>query len=212
MLLPAAASALPQQPAVPPAETIQPQQVPPPPPGPDAPAPAPAAPPPPAVVVPGVPVATPPPVARGFSAPTGLLFNTVRTERVKDFELFLGYLRQALDKATDPNVQAQARGWRMFKATEPGPNNTALYLFVLDPAVPGADYSLGHVLADAYPDAVQLSEIWKLYTGSVVGGGSLLNLTPLKPVVPQPGAPGSPPPGVPPADPAAPAPTTPPVR
>ena len=212
LLLPPTASAVQaQQPGVPPAE---PQQTPPPevpqPGVPGAPAPTPAAPPTPAVVVPGVPVAAPAPVARAFAAPNGVLFNTVRTERLKDFELFLGYLRQALDKATDPGVQSQARGWRMFRATEPGPNNTALYVFLFDPAVPGADYSLGRILADAYPDAVQLNEIWKLYTGAVVGGGSLLNLTPLKPVVPPPGLPVSMP-GAPASSPIGPAPTTPPA-
>jgi hypothetical protein len=135
-------------------------------------------------VVPGVPVAGPAPVARSFTAPSGLLFNTVRTERAKDFETFLGHLRFALDNATDPGIRAQARGWRMFKAGEPGPNNTLLYVFALDPAVEGADYSLGRILAGAYPDVAQLNEIWKLYTSSVVGGGSLLNLTPLMPVLP----------------------------
>ena len=148
------------------------------------------------MLVPGVPVETPAPVGRTFAAPVGLLFNTVRAERVKDFEIFLAYLRAALDKATDPGVQAQARGWRMLRATEPGPNSTVLYVFVLDPTVAGADYSLGRIMADAYPDAVQLSEIWKLYTSSVVGGGSLLNLTPLKPTLPPPpGEPGAVPPG-----------------
>ena len=55
-----------------------------------------------------------------------------------------------------------------------------LYVFLLDPTVMGADYSLGRILADAYPDQTKLQEIWKLYSGSVTGG-SLLNLTPLKP-------------------------------
>ncbi len=212
-MLPAAASALQVQPGVPPAGPAQPQQTTPvqnPPPSPQPGAQAPAVAPPPAVVVPGVPVAAPPPVTRAFSAPNGVLFNTVRIERQKDFELFLGYLRQALDKATDPGVQSQARGWRMFKTTEPGPNNTALYVFLFDPAVAGADYSLGRILADAYPDTVQLNEIWKLYTGAVIGGGSLLNLTPLTPVVPPPGLPVSMP-GAPTASPVVPAPTAPPT-
>jgi hypothetical protein len=139
----------------------------------------------PAVQVPPPETAAVPPItARTFSAPAGFLFNTVRRERQKDFELFLGYLKIALDKATDPNVQTQARGWSMFRATEPGPNNTILYVFVLDPTVMEADYSLGRILADAYPDAVELMEIWKLYTSSIVGGGSLLNLTPVTPAVP----------------------------
>jgi hypothetical protein len=117
-------------------------------------------------------------VARTFSAGTGLLFNTVRADRVVDFEMVVGYLQAALEKSTDPTVRAQARGWRVFKATEPGPNATVLYVFLLDPAVGGADYGLGRILSDAYPDQIQ--DIWKLYTGALSGGGSLLNLTPVQ--------------------------------
>ena len=73
----------------------------------------------------------------------------------------------------------------MFKAAESGPSSTVLYVFVLDPTVPGADYGLGRILADAFPDQAQLQEIWKLYTGAVTGG-SLLNLTPVQVVEPTP--------------------------
>lgn len=118
---------------------------------------------------------------RTFTAPAGLLFNTVRSERVADFEKAMAYVQEALAKSTDPRVQEQARGWHMFKASEPGPNNTVLYVFELNPTVVGADYGLGRILADAFPDQAQLQEIWRLYTGSVTSGGSLLNLTPLMP-------------------------------
>jgi hypothetical protein len=157
---------------------------------------------------PGVPVPALPLIGRVFTAPSGLLFNTVRPDRVKDFETFLGHLRVALDKATDPIVRAQAKGWRFFKATEPGPNNSVMYVFALDPVVKGADYGLGRILADAYPDQAKLNEIWKLYQSSVIGGGSLLNLIdPLAPVVlptTTPPTPGSPPAGTVPAAPATP--------
>ena len=118
----------------------------------------------PAPVVPAQPLG-----ARTFTAPAGLMFNTVRPDRVVDFEMVMGYLQAALEKSTDAEVREQAKGWRVFKATEPGPNSTVLYVFVIDPAVPGADYGLGRILADAYPDQIQ--EIWKLYTGSVARGG-----------------------------------------
>ena len=120
-----------------------------------------------------------PTTARTFTAGTGLLFNAVRADRVVDFEMVIGYLQSALEKSADPTVRAQARGWRAFKAAEPGPNATVLYVFMLDPAVGGADYGLGRILSDAYPDQIQ--DIWKLYTGAVAGGGSLLNLTLVQP-------------------------------
>lgn len=138
---------------------------------------------------PGAPQAgtAPPVLGRVFVAPQGLVFNTVRAERVSDFERAMSYFQAALEKSTDPAIRAQAKGWRMFKATEPGPNNTVLYVFLLDPTVPKADYSLGPILADAYPDPAELQQIWKLYTSAVTSGGTILNLTPL--VLPKPTGP-----------------------
>jgi hypothetical protein len=124
-----------------------------------------------------------PPQPRTFTAPVGLLFNTVRADRVDDFEKAMGYLQAALAASTDERVRAQAAGWRIFKATEAAPGGAVLYVFLLDPTVMGADYGLGRILADAYPDQAKLQEIWKLYSSSVTGG-SLLNLTPVKPPPP----------------------------
>ena len=135
---------------------------------------APAAPVVPAPVIPPVPLG-----ARTFTAPTGIIFSAVRKDRVVDFEMVIGYLQAALEKSTDAGARAQAQGWRVFRATEPGPNGTVLYVFLIDPTVAKADYGLGAVLSDAYPDQVQ--DIWKLYTGALAGGGSLLNLTPVQP-------------------------------
>jgi hypothetical protein len=143
--------------------------------------------------VPGVPPGAPPVAApvtpavlapavitsRIFTAPAGLLFISVRPERVKDYELFLSHVKAALEKSTDPKVQAQAKGWKFFRSPDPGPNGVVLYIFSIDPAVPDADYSLGQMLAAVYTDPAELLEIWKLYTSSVTGGGSLMNLLPL---------------------------------
>jgi hypothetical protein len=113
-----------------------------------------------------------------------LAFNTVRADRTTEFETLLAEVQQALARSTNPSTQAQAKAWRFFKAAEPGPNGVAMYVFVVDPVAPGEDYSLGKVLVDAFPDAAKLQEVWKLYTGSVTGGGSLVNLSPVPPIAP----------------------------
>ena len=122
--------------------------------------------------------------ARTFTAPAGIIINAVRPERVADFEKVLGYLQTALSASRNATVRAQAAGWRFFKASETGPNGSLLYVFLLDPAVTGADYGLGRILAEAYPDPTKLQEIWKLYTDSLASGGSLLSLTPVQPAPP----------------------------
>ncbi|HTM04375.1 MAG TPA: hypothetical protein VL173_12770 [Vicinamibacterales bacterium] len=138
--------------------------------------------------------------SRTFTAPVGLLFNTVRADKVDDFERVLGYVQAALEKSADAKDRAQWKGWRVFKAAEPGPGGSVLYIFLLDPTVTNADYGLGRLLADAYPDTAQLQEIWKLYTGAITGGGSLLNLSPVKPTVPTEPPSSATPPPTPPAD------------
>jgi hypothetical protein len=132
-------------------------------------------PPPAGVAVPLVPATPTAPVARTFTGGCGLLLHPVRPERVGDFENFLAYVREALAKSTNPRVRSQAAGWRFFKAAEAGPNGVALYVFLIDPAVPSADYALGPILAEVYTDPAQLNEIWALYLSSVTSGGTLLN-------------------------------------
>lgn len=132
---------------------------------------------------PGTPTAIP---ARAFTANAGLIFNTVKPDKTADFEKVIAALQSALEASTDPTVQAQARGWQVFRAMEAGPNNTVLYVFVLDPAVPGADYGLGSIFRAFFTDPAELQDIWKLYTGSVTGGGTLLNLLPVGAAAEQP--------------------------
>lgn len=147
-----------------------------------APAPAPQPPPPPSTADPIVPapVVTDAPLgARTFLGQTGVIFNAVRPDRVVDFEMVIGFLQAALANSTNPQVREQAKGWKAFKAVEPGPNGTVLYMFWIDPAVAGADYALGPILSDAFPDRIE--QIWKLYQGALASGGSLLNLVPVEP-------------------------------
>jgi hypothetical protein len=127
--------------------------------------------------------------SRTFSTPAGMIINAVRPERVDDFEKVIAYLQEALAASTNTTVRAQAQGWRVLKASETGPNGAVLYVFLFDPAVQGADYALGRILAEAFPDQTKLQEIWKLYTDSLAGGGSLLSLTPVQPSSPAAAAP-----------------------
>lgn len=134
--------------------------------------------------VPGArPVAAPPApsasATRTFGAPVGLLFNTVRPDKAVDFERLVANVRKALESSTDPALKAMAKGWHFYKASEPGPGNSVLYVAIVDPTVPGEDYGLGRVLSSGSTDTAALQEIWKLYTNSVTAGGSLLNLSPI---------------------------------
>ena len=131
------------------------------------------------------PAPTPPATlsAYTFGGTTGVLLHQVPTTKVQDFETFLGYLRDALAKSTDPTVRQQAKGWRIYRDATPGPNNDVVYVFLLDPAVPCVDYSLGPIIAGAIPDPAERKRVWNLYSSSL-RQSALMDLGPV-PVAPQ---------------------------
>ena len=63
-------------------------------------------------------------------------------------------LSEVLDRATDPIRRQQAASWRIFKSVEPS-REAAIYIFLFDPAVLGADYDPIKVLSEALPADVQ---------------------------------------------------------
>jgi len=105
-----------------------------------------------------------------------MIFNAIRPDGVKDFETVLARLKQALAASPDPVRQQQAAGWKIFKAAEAGPGASVLYVFVMDPAVTGAEYGVAKILAEAFPAEAQ--ELYRLYLGAFAGGQSMLSLEP----------------------------------
>jgi hypothetical protein len=172
-------------PQPPPAGALQPQQTsptpgtPPSPTAPPAPLPAPAT---------GQSVVAPPPPGRVFASEEGLIFNAVRADKVMDFETVISKLRAALANSKDPVRNQQGWGWKIFKAAEPGPNGSVLYVFLMDPTVKGADYGVAKILAEAYP--AEIMELYRMYTTAFAPAGqTLLNLNPVPSTPAAPGAP-----------------------
>jgi len=127
---------------------------------------------------PGQSVVSPPPLGRVFASEQGLIFNAIRPDKVVDFETVIAKLREALANSKDPVRNQQGWGWKVYKAAEPGPNGSVLYVFVMDPVVKGADYGVAKILAEAYP--TEIMELYRMYTTSfATAGQTLINLQPV---------------------------------
>ncbi|HVB37706.1 MAG TPA: hypothetical protein VND92_04180 [Vicinamibacterales bacterium] len=110
-----------------------------------------------------------------FGSDAGIVFNTIKPDKTADFEMIMGKLKEALQKSSNPDRKKQAAGWKVFKSVEPGPGGNVLYLFVVDPAVPGADYTVAKILNEAFPDQIQT--LYKTYAACYVAGGqSVVNM------------------------------------
>jgi hypothetical protein len=111
---------------------------------------------------------------RVFGSDAGMVLNFIKPDKTADFEEVIGKLREALQKSDDPVRQRQAKSWKVFKSTDPAANNTVLYVFFIDPAVPDADYTVSTILAAAFPTEVQ--DLYKKYVDAYASGQNFVNL------------------------------------
>src|SRR5438045_7243466 len=88
-----------------------------------------------------------------FKGDGGVILNFVKADKTADFEMVLGKVKEALAKSEKPERKQQATGWRVFKASEPGPSGAVIYVFIMDPVVKGGDYSIGQILVEGFGQA-----------------------------------------------------------
>jgi hypothetical protein len=119
----------------------------------------------------------------GFSSPTGVLLVPIKPDQTAAFEEFAKKLKAGIAKSEDPTIKQQAPGIKIFKSAEPfGPN--ALYVILIDPVVPNAEYELfGMLQKTMTPDelrAPETAEMWKKFQAAFASGPSRLSLTPVQ--------------------------------
>jgi hypothetical protein len=115
------------------------------------------------------------PTARVFTSDAGMVLNFIKGDKTADFEAVMAKLKEALQKSTKPERKQQAEGWKVFKAVEPGPGGSAMYVFFVDPVVKGADYTVSTILAEAFPTEVQA--LFKQYADTFASGQNFVNLS-----------------------------------
>jgi len=96
----------------------------------------------------------PAPQNYAFPSGAGMLFFYVKPEKTADFEAVTARLGDALDRAEDPVRKQQATSWHILKSIDMT-KDAAIYVFVFDPAVAGADYDPVKVLSEKQPPDLQ---------------------------------------------------------
>jgi hypothetical protein len=85
-----------------------------------------------------------------FGSATGLLIFHVRPDKTGDFEAVALRIAEGLEGAADPLRRQQARGWRVLRSSETAAG-VVLYVALIDPVVPGADYDPVRMITELLP-------------------------------------------------------------
>jgi hypothetical protein len=116
------------------------------------------------------------PTTRTFAGDGGMVLNFIKPDKTADFEMVMGKLKEALAKSEKPERKEQAKSWKVFKSPDPAAGGNALYVFIIEPAVKGADYTVSNILAEAFPPA-EVNELFKQYAAAYASGQNFVNLS-----------------------------------
>ena len=89
---------------------------------------------------------------------------SIKPDKTADFEKIVTRLRDALLASEKPERKQQAAGWTVMRMEKALPDGNVAYVHIINPVVPGADYSLMQTLYDEFPKERQ--QLYELYRGA----------------------------------------------
>jgi hypothetical protein len=107
------------------------------------------------------------------SATAGLLLVTVKADKVADYQDVIRTLQEGLSKSTDERQRALGKGWRVFKS-DSEPKVNAIFIHLIDPVVPRADYRPSLLLDEILAGAS--AEMLAKYRDAIVGSPAILGM------------------------------------
>jgi len=116
-----------------------------------------------------------------FSGGVGVIVNLVNSANTADFEKVMRAYGETLTSSSNAQRKQMGAGFTLYRAAEQGPNSTAIYYSIFEPAVSGADYQHITVLAEDFGggppgNGDEVRALYTDYTGALAPGGSALNL------------------------------------
>jgi hypothetical protein len=100
-----------------------------------------------------------------FDGDIALWSVSIKADKTADFEQVIAKLKDALQKSDKPEAKQQAAGWKIMRGVKDAQGNV-IYTHVINPVVPGADYSVMEIIYAAFPDPMTRQQMYDLYRGS----------------------------------------------
>jgi hypothetical protein len=106
-----------------------------------------------------------------FEGDTALWTVAIKPDKTADFEKIIAKLHEGLNKSEKPERKQQAGGWKVMKLAKPLPDGNIAYVHIINPVVPGADYTVMQALYELWPDERQA--LYEMYRGAFAQNLSL---------------------------------------
>ena len=105
--------------------------------------------------------------ATTFSGDAAVMLHFVKPGSTSAYEGVMARLGQALARSenTETNRQAQAAGWKVYRASmDISGQGNVMYAWVIDPVMGGANYAASTIMNEVFPGEIQ--QLYETYNGS----------------------------------------------
>jgi hypothetical protein len=106
-----------------------------------------------------------------FEGDTALWTVAIKPDKTADFEKIVAKLHEGLNKSDKPERKQQAAGWKVMRLAKPLQDGNVAYVHIINPVVPGADYTVMQALYEMYPEERQA--LYEMYRGAFAANLSL---------------------------------------
>ena len=117
-----------------------------------------------------------------FEGDTALWTIAIKPDKTADFEQIIAKLFAGLRNSSDATRQQQVQGWKIMRLEKPLPDGNIAYVHIINPVVPGADYTVMQALYELYPE--ERLALYELYRGAFAANLSLAVGNMVKPSAP----------------------------
>lgn len=91
----------------------------------------------------------------------------VNADKTADYDQVVAKLKDALSKSERPEAKQQLAGWKVMKNAAPQPDGSVLYIHVISPVVPDADYSIVNIVYEVFKEPAEQQAFYDAYRGSL---------------------------------------------
>lgn len=88
----------------------------------------------------------------------------VPPDKTAEYDQVVARLKESLTKL---NRSDQLAGWKVMKNATPQPTGEVVYVHVINPVIPDADYSITNIVYEAFPDPAERNAFYEQYRGAV---------------------------------------------
>ncbi|HIE94587.1 MAG TPA: hypothetical protein EYQ83_17645 [Acidobacteria bacterium] len=118
---------------------------------------------------------------RAFSGQVGIIVNFVNSANTADYEGVMKAFSESLTSSDSAQRKQMGAGFKLYRAAEMGPNNSAIYYSIFNPAISGAEYEPITVLSDDYlsgppENGDEVRALYADYSEALAPGGAQVNL------------------------------------